>query len=244
MALTAAQIVTLACQDAKVPGFTQQAGASLNILLQDLCQNYDFDVSRTVVTIPLTGKFGPFVLPADYLRATQNGVFYTVNQTPYFMVSIDLWEFDALPKQSGVDGYPEVFATDMSLSPPQLWVWPGAGGAFPLTVRYQRQMPDIAAPETSATVPWFPNSNYLRTRLAAELMKITDDTRIDATFGRADDIMRHYQQMQGDTNNRVRTVDLDRRRFGKGSHQLPNTKLIGWAFVLAMVMPTLSMLVR
>ena len=46
MALTAAQIVARACEIAKVPGYTQQAGQYLNMVLSDLCQDYDFQVAR------------------------------------------------------------------------------------------------------------------------------------------------------------------------------------------------------
>jgi hypothetical protein len=44
--LTAAQIVTLACQIAKAPGMTAQAGQLLNMILAELCQDYDFQVAR------------------------------------------------------------------------------------------------------------------------------------------------------------------------------------------------------
>ena len=46
MPLTAAQICTKAASIARVPGFTSQAGDYLNVVLSELCQNYDFDVAK------------------------------------------------------------------------------------------------------------------------------------------------------------------------------------------------------
>lgn len=228
--LTAAQIVSLACMDAKVPGYVTQAGALLNVILDELCTNYDFDLAKSVASVPLTGSFGPYALPADYLRVPLDGTKYTINGVPYDPVPIDYSEFLSLVQQGGIDGYPSLFATDMSQSPPNLWVWP-MGNGVTMTLRYQRQMPQIATPETSAVVPWFPNSNYLRTRTAGELMKITDDTRIEMFLGDspmgAQGILDRYLKMKDDSSNRVKTVTLDRRRFGVGTG-LKSTKAVGW----------------
>ena len=46
MSLTSAQIVTLACENARCPGFTSQAGQLLKSILSDLCQTYDFAAAR------------------------------------------------------------------------------------------------------------------------------------------------------------------------------------------------------
>lgn len=236
MALTNAQIISLACDDAKVPGYAAtKAGPLYNMILEELAQDYDFNASRGFTTIALNGGFGPLSLPADYLRLCFQGLWYTINGSPYFPVSIDLAEFDMQPTTGG-SGYPTLFATDMSTSPPSLYVWPGMAG-LSVSVRYQKLMPSIATPEASAATPWFPSSSYLRTRLAGELMKLTDDVRYQAFLGDGDGpapagsaaaILARYIEMEGDRTNRTHTVSLDRRRFGQSAAGLPNTKLLGW----------------
>jgi hypothetical protein len=65
-------------------------------------------------------------------------------------------------QQAGNQSYPYLFATDMSpldadaagrrdARVPQAYVWPPPSGAYPVTLRYFCQMPDIDTPETSAT---------------------------------------------------------------------------------------------
>ena len=96
-------------------------------------------------------------------------------------------------------------------------------------------MPDITMPETSATVPWFPNTNYLVRRLAGEMMMLTDDDRAPAYLSAEEEqfpngagvILRRYLTMQDDPEGRVKRVHLD-RRFFKGPTQLKNTKIVGW----------------
>ena len=93
-------------------------------------------------------------------------------------------------------------------------------------------MPDITTPETSSTVPWFPNQSYLITRLAGELMRATDDTRMADYLGDgpegAGGILTRYLKMRDDKQDRVQTVKLDRGRFGRGTNNLPMSKFIGW----------------
>lgn len=246
MALTAAQIVSLACMDAAVPGYTVQAGLLLNVIQQELCQTYDLDAAKGTVVFNFQPGListniypnaqpgsGPYPLPSDYLRAVdeKDAVWY-LNGVPYPMIPCDLSEFDNFVMTAGFQSYPYIFATDMSQSPPNLLVWPPASGSYQCLFRYFRQMPDIATPETSSTVPWFASSQYLRTRLAGELMKIADDSRWEAFLGDgpsgAQGILHRYLLMQGDKNDRAQTVKLDRRRFGSQYRGLPNTKVIGW----------------
>jgi hypothetical protein len=89
-------------------------------------------------------------------------------------------------------------------------------------------MPDITTPETSSSVPWFPNTKYLITALACELMKLTNDDRYLAYKADADDILMRYLKMKDDPEGRAKRVQLDRRFFGNRFNRLPNTKLIGW----------------
>ena len=51
MALTANQIISLATQIAKVPGYVTQAQQLLNAILQELAQDYDFEVIRKYVNV-------------------------------------------------------------------------------------------------------------------------------------------------------------------------------------------------
>lgn len=250
MALTAQQIITLACQDAKTPGFTSQAGQFLNMILGDLCQAYDFEVARKtfyfnfnpglVSTVPGSNSLygsGPYPLPSDYLRAAgKKSIFWTLLGVPYFMVPLDIDEYDSAVQQAGINGYPWAYATDLSLgdqadagqTSPQLYVYSPPNGAYPVTVRYFCQMPDIATPESSATVPWFPNQAYLRRRVAAELMGIADDDRQPVWMEQAEDLLQSYLKLKDDKSNRAQTVSLDRRRFGQSYGRLKNTKSIGW----------------
>jgi hypothetical protein len=250
MALTSAQIVARACAIAKVPGWTSQAGQYLNAVLQELCQTYDFELAKKTyqftfqpgLTDPM-GLFqagsGPYALPGDFLRcADEKSVFWLNNGVPYPLVPIDMSEFDMTIQQPGNSSYPYWFAVDLSLgdqtadgkSAPMAYVYPQPSGAYPVVVRYYAQMPDIATPETSATVPWFPNTNYLITRVAGELMKEADDERWTAFLGDGEQgaagILRGYLQMKDNKTNRAMTVKMDRRRFGPNFSTLPNTKQI------------------
>lgn len=252
MSLTAQQIVARAAAIAKVPGWTAQAGQYLNAVLQELAQTYDFQLIRKTTTFNFnlaltdpTGLFqlgsGPYQLPADFLRCQdEDSVFWTLNGVRYPMVPIDLSEMDMAVQQAGNQAYPYWFATNLSLSDetaaaatgPMAYVYPPPSGAYPVTVRYFAQPADIATPETSATVPWFPNTNYLITRVAGELMKETDDERWQVFLGDgpagAQGILNRYLKMKDDHNNRAISVKMDRRRFGPNFSTLPNTKTIGW----------------
>jgi hypothetical protein len=245
MPLQAQQIVSLALQIAKAPGYTAQAGQLLNSILSELCQTYDLVVIRQNFTFTFNTAAsglgyapgcGPNPMPADYLRAPKGGHFYNISGTIYKMINVEQAEFDAFVQSPGQNSYPERFYVDMSVSPPNLYVWYPAAGAYAATVRYFRQMPDIATPEASTTVPWFPNQNYLIRRLAGEVMSITDDDRAPGYLSDDDKqypqgagvILRKYLTMQDDPDGRVKTVQLDPRRFGTSSSGLKNTKQVGW----------------
>lgn len=244
--MTAAQLVTIALQISKASGYTSQAGELLNAILSDLAQTYDFDLAKgtfvfnfnpslvTSAVYPnVTLGGGPYPLPADFLRMVdEKDAMWFLLGVPYPMIPCDLSEYDMLVQQAGNQSYPYIFATDMSQSPPNLLVWPPPSGSYQVMIRYRKQMPDITTPETSTTVPWFPNSVYLYTRLAGELCKIVDDERWEKMLGDgpqgAEGILRKYLQLSDDKSNRAQTVRLDRRRFGRNFNRLPNTKTIGW----------------
>jgi hypothetical protein len=246
MALQAQQIVAQACAMVGVPGYTALAGQQLNYILSDLCQTYDIDQAKGTFNFNfqpglitdsvyenITPGGGPYPLPGDYLRAVDEKSFvWFLQGVPYPMIPCDLSEYDNLVQQAGLQSYPYIAATDMSQTPPTMVVWPPASGAYPVQIRYRRQMPDIATPETSAVVPWFPNTTYLVTRLAGELMKIADDLRWkdflgDGDYG-AQGILRRFLLLCNDASDRAQTVKLDRRIFRNQLNRLPNTKNIGW----------------
>lgn len=235
--MEAQRICSLARQIAKCPGYTVQSGEALNVVLAELCETYDFDVARGTTTImlgqgPNVAAGGPYNLPADYLRSDREEVFYTIQGVKYVLIATDLSEWDALVVTPGMSNYPTSYATRLETTPASLYVWMPSSGDYPLTVRYRRKMPDIVSPEAAADVPWFPNTNYLITRTAAELMKITDDDRLPRFLGDGDDgaqgILNRYLKLVNDNSNRPRTVTLDRRRFGNSFNNLPNTKYVGW----------------
>ena len=312
MALTSAQIITLALQIAKVPRYTSQAGQILNSILSDLCQRWDLDLAKktfnfnfTPATVPIGNlnvqlASGPFILPVDYLRAKIGDVLYFptgLGNFPLKLTPIDLEEFDGLVQQVGWQNFPVYWATDMSQAAPVLttsgnthatttldglasisaiaagngvagpgivpgttvisvgassvilsraatssvtagsfffgvapiaYAWPPVSGAYPAMVRYYSQMPDIVTPETSTTIPWFPNQEYLRKRIAAGVMEITGDDRRAAFLTDAENELRGYLQMKDDHGNRSSRVTMDRRRFGTQWSTLPKSKTFGY----------------
>ena len=205
MPLTSKQICAQAAAIAKTTGVLSQVGQTLNLVLAELCQTYDFDFCRGTYVFNLnpgssnTAQYpnlqpgsGPYNLPADYLRTDQREMMWFLNGVPYPMEALDLWEFDRLIQSANSQGYPACYATDIAVIPPVLVIWPPASGGFLTMDRYRRQMPDIGSggtwaanqwnpgtdpPETSATVPWFPLQGYLITRTAGEQMKSTNDDR-------------------------------------------------------------------
>ena len=246
MSLQAQQIVSLACQIAKCPGYTTQAGQFLNNRLQSLAQDYDFDVIRktynfnfntSATGLGYAAGCGPNPMPSDFLRAHKKGALYMISQVPYTMVGVKQSEFDQFVQQAGNASYPSMFYVDVSPlgsgGVANLYVWAPASGAYPATVRYNPIMPDIVTPASSTDVPWFPNSQYLIDAVASDLMGITNDDRREP--GRSfspqavEETLRLYLKMKDDPETAVKRVGLDPRRFGNQNwNRLPNTKRIGW----------------
>jgi hypothetical protein len=241
MPLTAAQIVAQCCSEAGVPGFVVQAGIKLNAILQELAMDYDFAVIRktfqfnmpTVVDV-YNRNFMNF--PTDYLRALPDECFYYINGVPYSLIPVDLSEFDNMVSQAGLSNFSTIFAVDISVSPPIAYFWMASNGAYPAILRYQSLPADIVTPQTSATIPWFPNQTYLMRRLTGELCVGYDDDRAAGLLGDDDEkypggagtLLRKYVKMKDDNINRAKVVKLDRRRFGGSFQNLRNTKLVGW----------------
>lgn len=252
MPLTAAQICTLAAQDAKVPGMVSQAGQFLNATLQDLCMNYDLDQCRGLFTFNFnsaTGNgSGPYALPSDYLRTeVQDGkdlFYYVINGVPYPLIQETLAEYKWQVQTPGFQSYPYNYATDTSQSPPQLFVWPPASGSYNSFLSYFRLMPDILTPETSSVTPWFPNTMILQRSVAGRLMGLSNDNRQADYLGDDPDrfplgagtLLKAWLKNAFDREGAVQTVGLDRRRFGRAFDRLKNTKQIGWVVLLALLL--------
>ena len=243
MALQAQQIVSLACQIAKCPGYTSQAGQFLNNLLQSLAQNYDFDVIRksfqfnfntTATGNGYVAGCGPNPMPNDFLRAHKKGAFYMISGVPYTMIGYEQNEFDQFVQQAGNQAYPYAFYIDVASTPMNLYCWVPAAGAYPATGRYNPQVPDITTPETSTTIPWFPNTDFLINATSSALMGITNDDRRQPggafSIEQLDLQLAKYLKMKDDPESAgTKRVTLDRRFFGGSMwSRLPNTKQIGW----------------
>ncbi len=124
--LTAAQITEIARQISKTSGMTQQSGQFLNVILEELAQNYDFDLAKGTFNFNFTtatraiGNFnaslasGPIFLPADYLRAKRGDIMWFNAGFPMQMTPYDLDEFDRLVQTPELQSFPSVWATDMS----------------------------------------------------------------------------------------------------------------------------------
>ncbi|ENZ77478.1 MULTISPECIES: hypothetical protein [Ralstonia] len=229
MALTAAQIVAYALQIAKCPGFTSQGGQSLNLVLQDLCLHRDLKVNRKTQSIVVQANSnGPFNLEADYNRTYD--LFFSQNNLPYFLHPISMEEYDQEFKDPSIANYPYEFATD--LSPVAfggvglLYIYPQSSGQITLTHRYMVQQADILTPETSATVPWFSDTDYLIHATAYRMMRITDDERHDRFVKEAEEMLRTHLIMEGDEQAVVKQVRLDPRRFHT-NRALKATKVTG-----------------
>lgn len=236
MPLTSAQLILRACQIAKRPGFTVQAGQSLNQILLDLVREYDLPVALNSTSISISGSgdnfgTGPYDLPANYLRMASRDATYLVAGVPFVMTQITLAEFDSKIHTMGIANYPLAFATDVSQNPPQLFVYPPPVLMFDLRIRYYGTLPEIANPETSSVVPWFPDQGYLINRLAGELMRDAGDQRYTDFLGDgpsgAMGILRRFLNLQGDREDAAQIAQLDRRYFGPAARSFGPSKVTG-----------------
>lgn len=231
--LQSQQIVNLACQIAKCPGFIQQGGQFLNMTLEDLWLHRDLKINRVTEFITVqANNFGPFVLPQNYQRTYD--LFFQQNNLPYFLNPISTEEYDQELKDPSIANYPYEFMTilydevkALQQNPPsagQLFIYPQSSGQIVLTHRYMVKQPDITTAETSTVIPWFPDQDYLITATAKRLMQITDDTREADYEVRCTNMLRTHLIMEGDEQQVVKSVRLDPRRF-HSNRTLKPTKL-------------------
>ena len=212
MTLTAAQIVTDACQIAKCPGYTAQGGRALNLVLADLQlhRNLKANLTTAFASLP-AGTNGPLTLEVDYLRTYD--LFYVLAGETYFLMPGSLREYDADVTSQQGGGQPYEWASDLSVSPGLLYIYPQSTKAVTLTHRYYNRETDIVAPESSAVVPWFADQDYLIQATAARLMRITDDDRYQACMADCEKLLQIHLLTEGDEQQVVKEVQLDPRRF-------------------------------
>jgi hypothetical protein len=245
MALTNAQIVTLALQISKTPGMASQAGMLYNAILEELAESFDYDIQKvtsfSILSKSISTNFGagPYNLPSNYLRASPGEVNFVYNGQPYILTQYDMARWREQFQGAGIQDYPRKFATDFStvetLGFPQAYLWPPPNGAYNILWPYFKTHTYIVNPQTDTNAPWFPMSTYLIRRLAGEMMMIANDDRA-ATFlsdkegsGGAGDLMRRYLEMKDDKEGFAQQVKLDPNNFSSANFaNLPNTKIVGW----------------
>ena len=222
--LTSAQIVTLATQIAKTPGMTTQAGQFLNARLIKIALDQDLDIIRRTTTITAVVGLNNYNLPVNYLRARE--VFYKVNGVTFMLSSRPLDVYDSLFSGPGMQDYPYIYATDISLSPPVIYLYPAPSTSFTLTVRYMDNLVEITTPESSAIVPWFQDQLLLINLVAEDLMKIADDERQSKFSAANDEELRRLLKLANDNEDRAMTVKLDPARF-RSARSVRPTKIQG-----------------
>lgn len=226
MAYSAAQLINLACQICECPGRATQAGMLLNMTLANYAQTMDLDTIRVTTTL----NIGPqadtphfYSLPANYLRMYD--IFYNILGEIFTPKQWELQELDAAYTASGIANYPQNWATNMSATPPQIAFYPPPAIPLVLTLRYRPQTSDIATPETSAVVPWFPNQIILLKDLCMQLGDVVDDDRSPRWEQEVERKMRKYLIMDDDKEGFSQTVKLDNRFFRTGASLPPSKKL-------------------
>lgn len=222
--LTASQIVSLACQMAKTPGMITQAGQFLNARLVQLALEQDMDIIRRTATINVITGQASYALPVSYLRMRE--AFYNINGSVFWLVQLALKDYDQLNTNPGLTDYPYYYSTDISTTPPTLFLYPPPSLAFTLNIRYMDNNVEISQPQNSATVPWFQDGLLLTKMVAEDLMSIADDTRVEMFSQQNDDKMRRWLQMANDRENRAIQVEKDPRAF-KSVRRVRPTKLQG-----------------
>lgn len=231
MALTCQQLITRACTDAAVPGYTAQAADKLNLILAELAILYDWDILRTTgPNISVVAGVNQYTVPQDYLRARQ--LFYFINGQSFFVNQLPLEQFNGLFQGPGAQTYPEWFSSDLSplqnnpATQPFILLWPTPAMSITLQYKYFRQPPDYANAATSSAVPWFPFQQYLLWRLTGDLMNSSADSRGDKFVKMAEDWLGKYGKLANDQEGYAVTVKKDPRNFRQSPLDSRATKAI------------------
>lgn len=229
--MTSAQIIDLACQIAKAPGYKSQAALFMNSRLLQIALQQDLDIVKRFYTFNTSIGQELYPLPANYLRARQ--VFYYNNGVAYDLDQRSIEEYNRLFQGPGLDDYPYLFATDISGSLsgnapiPQLYLYPQPIVELQIEILYFDKSVEVTDPANSETIPWFQDQLLLVKDIAAQLMAITDDTRADASLAGVDKMFTSYLQMANDKEQRVQKVSLDTDNFRTARRSVRPTKLQG-----------------
>ncbi len=224
--LTAQQIVSLVSQITKTPGMLSQVGQCLNTVLVSLALQQDLDLVKRQTTISMEPGSSPssYPLPANYLRARK--FFYLVDGLPFTMDPVSLETLLAqYTDVSNVD-YPYWFATDLTNN--LIYVYPNP--VVPLTgnMVYFDSAVEITSPETSNTLPWYPDEDYLINETARRMMRLTDDERLIPFKMDSDETQRRTLRLMNDPEFKVQRVRLDRSSFRSTGGIRPTKKEGGW----------------
>jgi hypothetical protein len=223
--LTSAQLITYALQAAKAPGYTVQAADFLNARLSSMARRFDFDVLKKFTTINVQTGVQAYLLPTDYVRGLS--VFYYISGLPQNLTQMDFDDYNSINAGTLTESYPGSYATDPATAPPTMYLYPMPNTSFPLSVRYASQPADITNAATSSVVPWFPDSMCLLALLTADLMTLTDDTRVDSQQATAANMFTAFLKMQGDKEGYAQTIKLG-ASFRNARRKLPASKLTGF----------------
>lgn len=222
--LTAQQIVTLACDIAKTPGMLTKAGQMMNARLVQIALEQDLDVIRRTAYLSAQVGQNSYNLPANYLRARE--VFYNIDGAVFYLDPTDLRGYDKLFNGPGVQQYPYLYATDISTTPPTLFLYPAPAVTFTFTVRYMDNLVEITSPETSSVVPWFQDQLLLINMVAEDMMNISDDARVNDMYRKNDERFTRYLRMANDQESICQKVTRDPRTFRTAITLKPTKKTL------------------
>jgi hypothetical protein len=226
---SASQICLLASRIAKGgTGMVALAGQCLNIVLEELVLLRNLKVNRETASILVSaGIYGPFDLPANYLRTYD--MFYplptsgggTASSMTQFLTWVTTKQFDAEFKSPSVSNYPYEFMTDLSVTAKnasltgagQLFIYPQTSGSYNITHRYMIQRDQIVNPESNSNPPWFADTMYMVNATAALMMGITGDDRHAEFSAKAEKLLYPYLIQEGDEQPAITKVELDPRTF-------------------------------
>ena len=236
MAQSAATLINLACSIAKTPGMLTQAGQFMNIILEELSLIKDLEINRGLWSVNTgapsgyltTSGIAYYNLATDHLRVLEDECFYLVEGVPYTLIQKQLSDFDQLITTTGFNAQMLFYAVDDSTTPSQIVFWPPPNASYTVFIRYEKLVADMSSPQTSSSVPRFPLQQYLIWEVAARMMDISDDDRVNNFHKRAADLLRKWEIMQRDMESTVLRVKLDRNRFSTPWDLLKNTKEVGF----------------
>lgn len=216
--------------DAILPGTTISALAGFSLVTTG-----NSHTSTLIDGIPSTAGVvvgqpvrGAQLQPHTYVAAVPSGVSITLSQAAYGTAAGTDLVFEG--GAATLSHAPTIAIAQASVFlgiPPVGYAYPPPLGTYPVTIRYQRQMPPIV---DLNTVPWFPDEGYLITATAARLTEISDDARTDQMEARAARRMQKYLELSDDKTNRAQQIQLDMRTYGGGTpySRARNTKIAGW----------------